>query len=112
MWDDISRGAIGAVVLVDSARLADGLVAVDHFARCGMPFVVAVNRSHDAGAPTVSGIRAALRLPPAVPLVDCDVRDRGAVRDVLIELVEHATQRHNATPGPAEPGTGCPCPAC
>ncbi|QUQ67893.1 GTP-binding protein [Kutzneria sp. CA-103260] len=92
MWDDIIRGAIGAVVLVDCARLAECFEAVDHFEQFRLPFVVAVNRGPDADGPDVDEIRAALRLPPAVPIVDCDVHNRLAVRDVLINLVEHATR--------------------
>jgi signal recognition particle receptor subunit beta len=99
MWDDITHGAIGAVVLVDCARLSESFAAVDYFERFDMPFVVAVNRSHDTVGHTTDEVRAALRLLPAVPVVDCDVRERGAVRDVLIDLVEHATRRWSLTSG-------------
>ncbi|MEV6611746.1 ATP/GTP-binding protein [Kutzneria sp. NPDC051319] len=93
MWDDIVRGAIGAVVLVDDTPPAESLAAVDYFERFGVPFVVAVDRSQGVGAHTVDEVRAALRLLPAVPVVHCDVRERDAVRDVLSDLVEHATRR-------------------
>lgn len=89
MWDDIICGALGAVVLVDGARPAESVAAVDHFERYGVPFVVVVDHGHG----TVDEVRAALRLPSAVPVVDCDVRERDAVRDVLTALVEHATRR-------------------
>jgi signal recognition particle receptor subunit beta len=87
MWDGIATGATGAVVLVDCARLEESVAAVDHFERFGVPFVVAVNGTGDH-----SEIRTALRLRPAVPVVDCDVRERSAVQDVLIALVKHASQ--------------------
>ena len=88
MWDGIVNGAMGAVVLVDCARLEESFAAVDHFERFGVPYVVAV--SHGTG--DHGEIRTALRLRPAVPVVDCDVSERSAVRGVLAALVEHATQ--------------------
>lgn len=100
MWDDIIRGAIGAVVLVDCARLDESFAAVDYFEQFGVPFVVAVNRDDDGGEHSIDDVRSALRLPPVVPVVDCDVRERVAVRDVLIDLVEHATRRRSLTPEP------------
>ncbi|MBB5890564.1 GTP-binding protein [Kutzneria kofuensis] len=99
MWDDIARGAMGAVLLVDCARLAESLAAIDYFDRFGMPFVVVVNRRHDAAGHTTDEIRAVLRLSPVVPVVDCDVRERCAVRDVLTDLVEHATRQWSPTTG-------------
>ncbi|MFC0539929.1 GTP-binding protein [Kutzneria chonburiensis] len=87
MWDGIATGATGAVVLVDCARLEESFAAVDHFEQFGVPFVVAVNGTGDHDE-----IRAALRLRPSAPIVDCDVRERSAVQDVLIALVEHASQ--------------------
>ena len=98
MWDDLSRGAIGAVVLVDSTRLAECFDAVDYFERLGLPFVVAVNRVADGSRHTVDDVRAALRVPPAVPVLECDARERTAARDVLIELVEHAVRRRSLIP--------------
>jgi signal recognition particle receptor subunit beta len=94
MWDDMVRGAIGAVVLVDCDRLAESFAAVDYFEQFELPFVVVANRGeHDE-----DDLREVLALPPAVPVVHCDVRERGAVRDVLIELVEHAARRRSLTP--------------
>jgi signal recognition particle receptor subunit beta len=87
MWDGMVNGVLGAVVLVDCARLEESCAAVDHFERFGVPFVVAVNGTGDHG-----DIRTALRLRPMIPVVDCDVRERSAVRDVLIALVEHASE--------------------
>ena len=89
MWDDLVRGAIGAVVLVDTRRLADCFPAVDYFETCGLPFVVAVNRFNGVAAHREPAVREALALAPGVPIVYTDARDRASVKDTLIALVEH-----------------------
>src|SRR5207253_680806 len=43
MWDELVRGAIGAIVLVDTTRLVDSFAAVDYFEARRLPFVVCVN---------------------------------------------------------------------
>src|SRR6185312_4918860 len=43
MWDDLINGALGALVVVDTARIDDCYPAVDYFERAGLPFVVGVN---------------------------------------------------------------------
>ena len=43
MWDDLCDGALGAVVLADTRRLADSFVALDYFEARNTPFVVGVN---------------------------------------------------------------------
>ena len=88
MWDDLVQGAIGAVVLVDTRRLADCFPAVDYFENCGLPFIVAVNRFNGVAAHREPAVREALALSDTVPLVFCDARDRLSVRDTLISLVE------------------------
>ncbi|PZG19142.1 GTP-binding protein [Nonomuraea aridisoli] len=90
MWDDLVRGAIGAVVLVDSRRLADSFPAVDYFEDTGIPFVVGLN-GWDGEFPHIeSEVREALTLSPHVPIVRTDARARQAVKNTLITLVEHA----------------------
>lgn len=88
VWDQLFSGSLGAVVLVDSRRLADSWYAIDRLEHHGMPFVVARN---NFGAPThsLAQVRAALDLSPEVPLVDCDARDRESSKAVLVRLVEH-----------------------
>ncbi|HSL57307.1 MAG TPA: ATP/GTP-binding protein [Acidimicrobiales bacterium] len=90
MWDDLVRGAIGAVVLVDSTRLADCFPAVDYFERLGMPFVVALNAFHGQLPHRVEDVREALAVPEAVPMVVCDARDRDSTKHALLDLVQHA----------------------
>ncbi|HET9441918.1 MAG TPA: ATP/GTP-binding protein [Acidimicrobiales bacterium] len=89
MWDDLVRGAIGAIVLVDTRRLADCFPAVDYFENCGLPFIVAVNRFNGVVAHREAAVREALALSPNVPIVFCDARQRDSVKDTLVSLVEH-----------------------
>ncbi|MBT2447708.1 ATP/GTP-binding protein [Streptomyces sp. ISL-43] len=88
LWDRLFSGTLGAVVLVDTRRLADSWYAIDRLEHHGTPFVVACN---DFGGPehTPEQIRAALDLPAAVPLVFCDARSRESSKHVLISLVQH-----------------------
>ncbi|MCX4695104.1 ATP/GTP-binding protein [Streptomyces sp. NBC_01408] len=88
LWDRLFSGTLGAVVLVDTRRLADSWYAIDRLEHHGTPFVVACN---DFGGPqhTREQVRAALDLPPDVPLVFCDARSRESAKQVLISLVQH-----------------------
>jgi uncharacterized protein len=90
MWDDICRGAIGAVVLVDSRRLADCFGAVDYVEQHGIPFIVALNAFNGIQLHEVDEVREALQLEPDVPFIVTDARDRDSVKNVLVCLVEHA----------------------
>lgn len=90
LWDELVRGAIGAVVLVDTGRFEDCFAAVDHLERIGLPFVVAVNAFDGELRHHPDEVRDALDLDPGVPLVATDARHRVATRDVLIALVRHA----------------------
>jgi signal recognition particle receptor subunit beta len=93
MWDDISRGSVGAVVLVDLRRVADCFAAIDYFEDRGVPYVVAVNEfGTDADHDDVT-VRDALALPVGVPLLRTDARDPRRCTDALIRLVEHALER-------------------
>lgn len=93
MWDDLVRGAIGAVVLVDTRRLADCFAAVDFFEDRGLPYVVGVNCFDGVLGHSVEDVREALAIEPAVPIIPCDARERGSTKNILIALVEHAMRR-------------------
>ena len=93
MWDDIARGAVGAVVLLDTRRLAEGFGAIDYFEDRQVPFVVAVNVFDDAPHHSEAALREALALSDDVPLVTCDARIGDSAIGVLITLVEHALAR-------------------
>ena len=88
MWDDLVNGALGAVVLVDSRRLADCFYAIDYFESKGIPFVVAVNQFDGHSPHELVQIRQALQLDEDVLVVHCDARDRSSVKDVLLALFE------------------------
>nr|BFE38106.1 ATP/GTP-binding protein [Actinomadura rugatobispora] len=90
MWDEMVYGAIGAVVLADTRRLADSFDSIDFFEQRDIPFVVAVNCFEGARSHTLGQIRTALDVDPRIPIVLCDVRQRASAKSVLISLVEHA----------------------
>ncbi|GAA3231673.1 GTP-binding protein [Actinocorallia longicatena] len=90
MWDDLIRGAIGAVVLVDTRRLEDSFAALDYFEEAKVPFLVAINGFHGEFPYTPEQIREALAIRRHIPIVQCDARDRASTKSVLIALVEHA----------------------
>ena len=93
MWDDLSRGAIGAVVLVDTRRLADCFAAVDYFEQRAIPFLVAVNCFDGDTTHGAADVRDALALAPDVPVLRCDARTRESTKAALIALVQHALLR-------------------
>jgi signal recognition particle receptor subunit beta len=96
MWDELALGALGAVVMADTRRLADSFPSVDYFERNGMPFVVAVNCFDGAKRFRPDSVRAALDLDAGVPVVLCDARQRTSCRDVLVTLVEYAIRLLNS----------------
>ncbi|MFG2567177.1 ATP/GTP-binding protein [Streptomyces sp. NPDC048567] len=102
LWDELAQGALGAVVLADTRRLADCFAAVDYFERREIPFAVAVNCFEGADLFPEATVRAALDLDPQVPILMCDARDRASARDVLVAVVEHALARADR---PREPVT-------
>jgi signal recognition particle receptor subunit beta len=89
MWDELSDGALGAVVLADTRRLEDCFAAVDFFERRKIAFVVAVNEFDGAFHYDQDEVRAALDLKPHVPIVVCDARDNRSATSVLVSLLQH-----------------------
>ena len=96
MWDDLVRGAIGAVVLVDTNRLGDCFPAVDYMETNGVPFIVAVNLFHGKQYHVLEDVREALAVPEDVPMITTDARDRAQTKMALLELVQHALIRASA----------------
>ncbi|MFC8945715.1 GTP-binding protein [Streptomyces rochei] len=96
LWDELSQGALGAVVLADTRRLADCFPAVDYFEHRHIPFVVAVNCFTGARRYGTQDVLRALDLDPGTPVVLCDARDRDSGKEVLIRLVEYAGRIHTA----------------
>jgi uncharacterized protein len=90
MWDDLIRGAIGAVVLVDTRRLLDSFPAVDYFESRGLPFIVAINGFYGEFPHEIADVVEALTISPQVPVIKCDARQRASTNHALTTLVEHA----------------------
>jgi signal recognition particle receptor subunit beta len=104
MWDELALGALGAVVLADTRRLADCFASVDYFEHRSTPFVVAANCFDGARRYDTEAIREALDLEPDVPVVLCDARHRDSAKEVLITTVTYALARQQAGPAAeAEP---------
>lgn len=89
MWDELSTGALGAVVLADTRRLEACFEAVDFFEQRGIRFVVAVNEFDGAFRYTTDEVRAALELKPHVPVTHCDAREPRSAMSVLVCLIQH-----------------------
>jgi signal recognition particle receptor subunit beta len=90
MWDDLVRGAIGAVVLADTRRLKDSFPALDYFESCGLPYVVAVNHFDGSELFEPEDVREALTIPAHIPVMIMDARRRISVIETLLSLVGHA----------------------
>lgn len=95
MWDELVRGAIGAVILVDTDRLDACFAAVDYMEQTGIPFIVAVNAFDGVLHHHPEDVREALDVPQHVPVIVTDARTRPAVRDTIVSLVRHAMTMAN-----------------
>ncbi|HWM58224.1 MAG TPA: ATP/GTP-binding protein [Pseudonocardia sp.] len=102
MWDDLVRGAIGAVVLVDTRRLADSFAAIDFFEDRGLPYIVGLNCFDGLLQHRVEDVREAMSIDATIPIISCDARSRESTKQTLIALVEHAMQ-HRMTAGASRP---------
>ncbi len=101
MWDDLVRGAIGAVVLADTRRLADSFSPVDFFEERGLPYIIGLNCFDGELLHKVDDVREALAVDSQVPIVRCDARDRESTKQTLITLVEYSVERWIAINGVA-----------
>ena len=102
MWDELVRGAIGAVVLVDTRRLADCFAAIDFFEHRRLPYLVAINCFDGMQYHNAQDVRDALAISSDVPVVSCDARNRESTKNVLISLVEYVlTMRRSRAVAPA-----------
>lgn len=99
MWDDLVRGAIGAVVLADTRRLADSFSPIDFFEDRALPYVVGLNCFDGLQSHGIEEVRDALAIGPEVPIVKCDARDRESVKQTLIIMVEYSMKRWVAVHG-------------
>lgn len=94
MWDDLVRGAVGALVLVDTNNLANSFAAVNYFENdADVPWIVCVNLFHGVATHELSEVRDALALPAHVPLIAADIRDARKVASALLAVVDHAAKQ-------------------
>ena len=97
MWDQLAAGALGAVVVVDTRRLAESFSAIDYFESRGLPFVIAVNRFDGATVPPVGEVRVALDVDPDVAILEVDARDPYQVEKTLRDMLDIVLFRARAT---------------
>jgi signal recognition particle receptor subunit beta len=101
VWDELALGAIGAIVLADTRRLAECFPSIDYFERRGLPFIVAVNCFEGSKTYNPTDVQLALNLDEGVPVIMCDARKRDSAKESLIALVEHAMKSAWGNPEPA-----------
>ncbi|HEY4019350.1 MAG TPA: ATP/GTP-binding protein [Pseudonocardiaceae bacterium] len=93
MWDELARGAVGAIVLIDTRRLEISFASVDFFERRGIPFIIGLNCFEGQRPYEVEEVRQALAIDASVPIVNCDARQRESSKLILIKFLEHAMSR-------------------
>jgi uncharacterized protein len=98
MWDDLVRGAIGAVILVDLRRLEDSFAPVDFFEARRLPFLIAVNEFDGAPRYPTDEVRRALQLPDGTPVITVDARQRQSAKEALIAVTEYALEKLTPLP--------------
>ncbi|HBF80481.1 MAG TPA: ATP-binding protein [Streptomyces sp.] len=96
LWNGLFKGALGAVVLVDTRRLASSFRAIEEMERQNVPFVIALNIFPDSQQFPAEEVRDALDIPPRTPVVSFDARSRTSSRDVLVTLIRHLKDRSAA----------------
>jgi signal recognition particle receptor subunit beta len=101
VWDELALGAIGAIVLADTRRLAECFPSIDYFERRGLSFIVAVNCFEGTQIYTPDEVQLALNLDDGVPVIMVDARRRDSAKEALIALVEHAQRSAWGSPEPA-----------
>ena len=99
MWNELSNGALGAVVLADTRRLESCFPSIDFFERRNIPFVIGVNRFDGSPSYTVDEVRHALDVDDVVPILICDVRRRESSKSLLLALTEHVIERSTVSMG-------------
>lgn len=98
LWDDLVDGALGAVIVVDTGRVEDCYPVLDYFEEHNTPFVVVVNRFEQGEHFELDEVREALELDEWIPILECDARERGSVKEVLVALLEQVLVQRLSTP--------------
>ncbi len=89
LWEDLTHGALGALVLADTRRIGDSFEVMGMIEEQGIRYAVALNDFPDSPDYPEEDLRQALDLAPETPLVTCDARDRGTSLNALLALAEH-----------------------
>ena len=114
MWEDITAGALGALILVDTRRLDECFNAIDFFEQRNVPFIIGLNQFDGAPSHSIEDIREALDLDPSNPIVRTDARSSDLSIDTLVQLLSHIlttlSSRSAAAQAPAAPAQA-PAPA-
>jgi uncharacterized protein len=100
LWDDLSEGALGAVIMADTRRVEDCYPVLDYFEERSVPFLIAVNHFDGAQHFDVEEVREALGVDAVVPIVNCDARHRDSVKHVLVALIERVLMQYAARVDP------------
>ena len=93
LWEDMARGALGALLLFDPARLEETFPVIDLIERYGLEYAIAVNCFDPSATYSEAEVREALDLLPDTPVVYCDARDQQSSAKALIALVRHLLER-------------------
>ncbi|EFK98037.1 MULTISPECIES: GTP-binding protein [Streptomyces] len=96
LWEGLSEGAIGVLVLIDTRRLEDSFDVLEQLEIRGLPFAVAVNQFPDSDQYSVEELRGALDLLPDTPIVTCDARQYSSSVGSLVSLVEYVSGNRSA----------------
>jgi uncharacterized protein len=99
VWDDLARGAIGAIILADGRRLHESAAAAAFFGARNVPFLIAVNEFDDAPRHSTHTVRKALTLADHVPVITVDARDRHSAKAALIAVTEYSLSTLTSLPG-------------
>ncbi|TDC79993.1 ATP-binding protein [Streptomyces hainanensis] len=89
LWEDLTQGALGALILADTRRIADSYEVMGLIEEQEIRYAVALNIFPDSPQYPEEELRQALDLAPETPLITCDARDRSSSLAALLGLAEH-----------------------
>ncbi len=91
MWEILSEGMLGFVVMIDSSRpetFREARSILETFrAYAPTPYVVAANKQDQEDSWEIEDMRIALRLDSSIKLLPCVAVDKESVKTVLLELL-------------------------
>ncbi|AEM87817.1 MULTISPECIES: ATP/GTP-binding protein [Streptomyces] len=93
VWEDMTRGALGALILVDPERIKESFPVIDLVEHYGLPYAISVNHFDGTPARPDAELREALDLLPETPIVTCDARDEKSSANALMALVRYLQER-------------------